>query len=190
MIRTLFGVIITENTGSIVLDVNGVGYLIYTTETFTAPHTQVRIWTHLAVRENSLDLYGFLQQSDCALFEELLKIPKIGPRSALQILSKIDSQLLLSCVVAQDAVQLQKRSGIGKKTAEKLVQELQNSHLLEMYDTLNEKDAVDDEVVATLIALGYPERTAYETVRIILQEQESDISTQSLIRVALQKLST
>ena len=189
MIRTLTGTITAETTGSVVLEVNGIGYLIHTTDTFSVPQKTLTLWTHLAVRENSLDLYGFTSQHDCAIFEELLKIPKIGPKSALQILNKIDTKLLLSCVAAQDAVQLQKRSGIGKKTAEKLVQELENSPLLETMDAPVASERLDDEVVATLIALGYPERTAYETVRAVLQEHEPDTSTQTLVRAALQKIS-
>lgn len=189
MIRCITGTVIEHSEGAVVLDVNGLGYLVHVTADWY-PRTDIEtLWTHLAVRETSLDLYGFTSRKQCSLFEHLLTIPKIGPKSALQILNKASYELLLQTIREQDPSGLAKRSGITPKTAEKIIQELQDSPVLEAEPSAPPVDNVDDEVIATLIALGYPERAAYDTVRTVLQEQPTDTDTQTLIRAALKKLS-
>ena len=191
MIRCVTGTILEHTEGSVVIEVGGLGYLVNVTNDWQpSGNDKVRLWTYLAVRENSLDLYGFNSRSHCNLFEQLLTVPKVGPKSALQILNKASPELLVQTIKGQDPSGLAKRSGIGQKTAEKLVQTLQDNSL---FDTLLSTDITnqdDDEATATLIALGYPERIAYDTVRTVLQEQKADVDTQTIVRAALQKLST
>lgn len=191
MIRCITGTVLEHIEGSVVIDVGGLGYVVNITNDWQPTGDErVRLWTYLAVRETSLDLYGFSNRSHCTLFEQLLTVPKIGPKSALQILNKASPELLIQAIREKDPSGLAKRSGIGQKTAEKLVQELQGNAMIEETIQVQTTRQDDDEAIATLIALGYPERTAYDTVRTVLQEKSGDADTQTIIRAALQKLST
>ena len=190
MIRTLTGTVTPIETGQVILTVHGIGYLVHVTDSWSTAGQTTTLWTHLAVRENSLDLYGFATAFECQIFEELLTIPKIGPKSALQIMNKAGVELLLRCVSSRDPEQLAKLSGLGKKTAEKVVTALQDSNFGEAsIETTATSDPVLVDVEATLIALGYPERVAYAALQEIVQQQPELQDQQALIRAALQLLS-
>jgi Holliday junction DNA helicase RuvA len=167
MIRRLTGEIVDVGMSAITVDVGGVGYLVY------MPHASdmkvastVLLHTHLAVRENAMDLYGFLTQDELHMFELLLTIPKIGPKSALQIMNQADMALLRKAISSDDPVYLSKMSGIGKKSAEKIVTELKDK-----FDRFGEEveeggaGAGESDIVDALVTLGYSERSARETVR-------------------------
>lgn len=188
MIRCITGTILEQTAGTVVIDVRGIGYLVHVTEDWFPTEKTVTLWTYLAVRETSLDLYGFSNRLHCSLFEALLTVPKVGPKSALQILNKASPELITQSVHSRDSSGLAKRSGIGQKTAEKIVNELQDSLTLPEAEEITTNEATNDDAVATLVALGYPERTAYDTVREILQEESGDTNTQTLVRIALKKL--
>ena len=81
----------------------------------------MHIHTHLAVRENALDLYGFTTHDELTMFEQLIKLQKIGPKTAIQILSQASLETLRKAVQTNDATYLSKMSGIGKKSAEKIL---------------------------------------------------------------------
>ena len=121
MIRHVRGTVAIAELGHIVVDVNGIGYLVYTTaKTGVVLGEEILLYTHHAVRENAADLYGFTTLEELSFFELLLTLPKIGPKSALQILSQADVRLLQGAILSQDASHLSKMSGISKKTAEKI----------------------------------------------------------------------
>src|SRR5690606_39527631 len=106
----------------VVVDVNGIGYQVYTSSPASCQlGSPALFFTHLAVRENSLDLYGFFDRDTLEIFELLIELPKIGPKSALQILTAADITLLREAVRNDDPGYLSKLSGIGKKSAEKIV---------------------------------------------------------------------
>ncbi|PJC56058.1 Holliday junction branch migration protein RuvA, partial [Candidatus Kaiserbacteria bacterium CG_4_9_14_0_2_um_filter_41_32] len=103
MIRLLEGVVAGKAPGGLVISVGGVGYHVRTTKKVpTAVGVSLRLFTHLAVRETALDLYGFLTETELEFFELLLTIPKIGPKSALQILDQADVNLIVEAVNLQD----------------------------------------------------------------------------------------
>src|SRR5690606_12668832 len=102
--------------------VAGIGYLVRTNSpTSYQLNTSVILFTHLAVRENALDLYGFADRDTLEIFELLLELPKVGPKTALQFLTQADVLLIKEAVYKEDAGYLSKLSGIGKKSAEKIV---------------------------------------------------------------------
>ena len=149
----LTGKIVDMRGGRVVLSVGGVGYIVAVRSTldFTL-NSEATLHTHLAVRENALDLYGFTQAEELRMFEELITIPKIGPKTAMQILMQADATTLKQAILTQDPVYLTKMSGIGKKTAEKIVNELKDT-----FDVPNASHSTspDSDLVDTLIALGY-----------------------------------
>jgi holliday junction DNA helicase RuvA len=190
MIRFIEGTVASISSSGAVILVGGLGYHVHTTKkTALLPNDQVALHTYLAVRETALDLYGFINPLELECFELLLTIPKIGPKSAMQVLDQADVTLLLEAVNLEDPAHLTKLSGISKKTAEKIVSELKGKVELLSYasnsvapeaNTESYNDAFD-----TLLTLGYNPIN----IRRVLEELGSGESTSMLVRQALQRLS-
>ena len=186
MIRFITGNILQVTDKGLVVDVDGLGYLVNTIHTATGSiGDNISLHTHLAVRENALDLYGFTEQSELELFELLLTIPKIGPKSALQIMNQTDSSIIHEAVNLQDGAHLSKLSGIGKKTAEKIVLALQDKLPTLPQNTTKNRSATYQDAFDTLITLGYEPNAVRNTLDSL---ETSDSSTSSLVKEALQKL--
>lgn len=197
MIRQLSGTIAGHTANSVVVDVHGVGYLVYT----SVPGIQfeigskITLHTYLAVRETALDLYGFQLLDELEIFELLLKLPKIGPKSAAQILSQADITLLKEAVLQNDPTYLSKMSGIGKKSAEKIVAGLKEKFEaldIEIVGTgtpgatgVGQSDFASDTIDA-LIALGYPPNDARRAVN---QLSATVTNANDAVREALKFLS-
>lgn len=179
MIRQISGIVTDIGPTFVVINVSGVGYLIYTNApTSFQLDAPVRLFTHLAVRENALDLYGFIDRDTLEIFELLIELPKIGPKSALQILTQADVGLLKEAVQNDDPTYLSKLSGIGKKSAEKIV-----AGLKDKFEARGIADTID-----ALVALGYP---AHDARRVVLEMTNADpslTSSASLVKLALQQL--
>lgn len=195
MIRRLSGIVVDTGPTYVVVDIGGVGYLVYTVAAANYQlDTEVCFFTHLAVRENALDLYGFADRDTLEVFELLIDLPKIGPKSALQILSAADISLLKEAVANDDPTYLSKLSGIGKKSAEKIVAGLKDKldgvgisangvslgvPILAAHTT----DTID-----ALIALGYPASDARRVVIEITMSDPSLTSSADAVKLALQRL--
>ncbi len=169
MIARLIGEVVETSPMQIIIDVGGVGYLVSVTNGNGYQNgSTITLHTYLAVRENAMDLYGFEKRDELRMFNELIKIPKIGPKTALQILSQASTEILMQAVRTNDPVYLSKMSGIGKKSAEKIVAGLQD--ILEN-SVFTETDAAshtgDTDVVDALITLGYSQRDVVDAVQKI-----------------------
>lgn len=187
MIRQLRGVLCEILEGAVVLEVGGVGYLIATNQLPAASNigTEMTLYTYLAVRENALDLYGFATRDELEIFELLITLPKIGPKSALQILSQADIELLKNAVLNNDASYLSKMSGIGKKTAEKIVLELSDKFAKRFNAAVGlSGNSEASDVIDALVTLGYPLSEA----RNIVQKLPPNISANDAIRESLKRL--
>lgn len=189
MIAQLAGTVADVGLTSVVVDVHGIGYLVYVTKTagFTLGE-RVSLFTHLAVRENALDLYGFTGREEREMFLELIKLPKIGPKTALQILSQADLPTLQKAVATEDPSYLSKMSGIGKKSAEKIVAGLKDALENIAYADLGGTaggNQDDTDVIEALLTLGYSERDAREAVQKIPNEI---IGTNARIKHALKEV--
>lgn len=193
MIRHIRGTITDITEGQIVVDVAGVGYLIHTAT--TTDHfkldTEVKFHTHMAVQERAQDLYGFNTRDELELFTILLTIPKVGPKSAMQIMQKADTELLKTSVLSNDAAHLSKMSGIGKKTAEKIVLGLKDKfeNFAGAYtntggDTV-QQPAYTADAIDALIALGYPQSDARQTIQ---QLPDGIQNANEAVREALKEL--
>ena len=186
MIRLIRGAVCDIRSFSVTVDVGGIGYLIHTPSAsgrFAVGEPAV-FHTHLAVRENALDLYGFLTVEELKMFELLIGLPKIGPKSALLIMSQADVPLLRKAVFSGDASSLSKNSGIGKKSAEKIV--------LGLREKLGASDIApgdytegDHDVIDALITLGYSQKES----RDALQKMPPELTdTNARIKAALKLL--
>lgn len=188
MIARLQGTVADIHEGHIVLDVGGVGYLVAVRNPslFVLDDTVI-LHTHLAVRENALDLYGFLLRDELDMYEKLLTIPKIGPKSALQILTQADVPLLKQSIATQDPSSLSKLSGIGKKSAEKIVAGLKDHFADMVFSPEMGVGSFDNDALDALIALGYSERDAATALKAVA---DTETDTNNRIKAALRHLGT
>ncbi|UOO82103.1 Holliday junction branch migration protein RuvA [Uruburuella testudinis] len=172
MISKLTGRLVEKQPPQIVIDVAGVGYEVdVSMQTFyNLPplNESVQLYTQLVVREDAHLLFGFGSQSERATFRQLVKVSGIGAKTALGILSVMNADELAQAVAQEDIKRLSSVPGIGKKTAERMVLELRGKLVAEQSSGLFAPAPVVDEtddIVSTLLALGYNEREARAAVK-------------------------
>ena len=168
MISYLHGKILNKGNGFTILDVNGVGYKVFINSSLYADlkiGQTIEIYTHQHVREDALDLYGFKNMEELEMFELLLSISGIGPKTALGVLVIGNVSEIKESIARGDSSLLTKVSGIGKKTAERVVLELREKvGCLEMVKGGN--SMAGDEIDA-LVALGYTLQQAREALKSV-----------------------
>jgi Holliday junction DNA helicase RuvA len=170
MIGRIHGKLVEKHPPQIIVDVGGVGYEVdvpmSTFYNLPATGAEISLYTHLAVREDAHQLFGFATEAERHAFRQLLKISGVGARTALSVLSGLSVSDLRDAVASQESGRLTKIPGIGKKTAERL--------LLELRDKLDavlaapaaaRGDGNVGDVANALIALGYNEKEAAWAVR-------------------------
>ena len=189
MITQLSGNITFTGNNYVVLDVAGVGYKVRVSLDTLLALTKKRqhpvsLWTHLAVRETSLDLYGFLEQPELEFFEMLITISGIGPKSALGILSVAPVDTIKHAIASGDTSYLTKVSGIGKKNAEKIVVELRD-RLGGAYSSAGTTLKEDADVIAALQSIGYSLKEARDALKGVSKDTTG---TNEKIREALKQL--
>ena len=174
MIGLIEGEVSAKRAGFAVVSAGGVGYkLALTRETLSRVKNggKARLWTHLAVREDSLDLYGFEREDELHFFELLLTVPGIGPRSALAILDLAPVETLRNAIAAGNASYLTKVSGVGRKTADKIILELREK--VGASTLLGERAlSGDEEALEALRALGYSQAEARDALRKVPADVE------------------
>ena len=189
MIGTLNGTVRHKDLHYLVVDISGVGYkVLVTTETAldVTPSSPIFLWTHLVVRETSLELFGFLDKETLDIFELLITIPGIGPKSALSILNVATPSMLRQAVASEDTTYLTRVSGIGKKNAEKIVLELKDKLKITKEDQDLDMRSEGDALEA-LVSLGYSERDAREALKRVPKEL---VGASERVKAALKLLST
>lgn len=183
----LTGEVALIEEGAVVLSCHGVGYLVHTT-----PHTAQRLTlgaealfhTHLAVRETALDLYGFNSAQSLELFELLLSVSGIGPKSALNTLSLASEATLIAAIREGNAAHLHKSAGVGKKTAEKIVLELRDKVAL-LHNEGTPAPLNDDDALEGLRSMGY---TLHEARDALAQVAPNVEGSSARLREALRLL--
>jgi Holliday junction DNA helicase RuvA len=192
MISRITGTLIHLDLKTAVIDVGGVGYKLYvggeSIEALAGALNQtVSLFTYLAVRENALDLYGFKNEESLDMFELLITVSGIGPKSALGILSLASAHTLREAIIGEDTSYLTKVSGIGKKNAEKIVLELKGKFKDDEYIVGGGKDVTKEALaVEALKSLGFEERVARDAIK----KMDKELSTEEMIKLFLsQKVS-
>ena len=195
MIGHLKGKIISKSPPEVLLEVQGIGYevlcpmsTIYELDNLS---DDVLLFTHLSIKEDAHTLFGFITKDEKNVFRELIRVNGVGPKVALAILSNLSVHSLVECISTEDADLLAKTPGIGKKTALKLIVELQdrlskldlvgslaNSIEIKQNSNPNSKQAIE-----ALQSLGFK---AKEANRMVLKIEDQELSTEQLIRLALQ----
>lgn len=201
MLAYICGEIAAVTEHGIVLENHGIGYEIWMpasqTERGLEYGKQVRIHTYFHVREDAVQLYGFLQKDNLEIFRLLLGVNGIGPKAALGILSSLSADELRFAVLSDDLKTISRAPGIGKKTAQKLILELKDklsleeafekklSHEAESIQSLQENSA-KQEAVEALTALGYAGAQALKAVQKVENAQEMDV--EELLKAALKNM--
>jgi len=187
MIGQLTGKIVRHEARFVILDVGGVGYKVFvSTETISQLKNKfetITLLTHLVVREDALDLYGFIDQAEQDFFELLIGISGVGPKSALSILSLAPPETLRKAISSNNTSYLTQVSGIGRKIAEKIVLELRDK--IGSLESDGNSLEQEGEAIMAMEALGYSAREAREALRQI----PADITdTGAKIKEALKNL--
>ena len=194
MIAALAGTLAEKSPERLVIDVGGVGYAVHVSlQTFTdlpPAGVPVRLLIHTEVREDAIELIGFLSDRERALFHLLRKVKGLGPRTALVVLSGMPLADLASTIAAGDAARLQTIAGVGKKYAERIVVECREPAAALVASAAArpraQTDGVVDEAVSALVNLGYKRP---EAERAVEKVNRAGAALEEVIRGALQGLS-
>jgi Holliday junction DNA helicase RuvA len=199
MITFLDGKLVSALPTQATVDVSGVGYEVFiplsSYDKLPATGQPVRILTHLHVREDAHVLYGFMSAAERDLFRLLVNnVSGIGPKLALAVLSGMSVNQFKSAVVSSDVAALAKISGLGKKTAERIVLELKDKlgvaaawEVASAAHAPTPEEEEANEAVLALIALGYKQIDAHKSVREVQQKGEAK-SAEELVKLALKRM--
>lgn len=200
MISYISGVYAGHSTDAVVIECGGIGFCIRVPETvlnrLPAKNSEFKLYTYLHVKEDAMQLYGFISKEEQEMFELLIGVSGIGPKGALGILSALSMDTLRFAIYAQDAKTIAKAPGIGIKTAQKMILELKDK--ISLADTIGEQSAmvsagaVDSktnanraEAIEALTALGF---SASEAVKAVFGVKDIEtLSTEAIIKAALKK---
>jgi Holliday junction DNA helicase RuvA len=184
MIHAVLGNLEKIENGKIYLEVNGLIFEIVVGETGEyegKTNEKIKVYTKLIFSDDGITLYGFSTIEKLKLFEKLISVNKLGPKSALKILASSSVEQIVSAIVSGDAAQLSKLPGVGSKTAERIIMELKDS-LKEFDVTLSDKDKKMIEAIEALVTLGFSKSQAMKAVKKVAIDEDTldDIIKKSL----------
>lgn len=192
MIGHIEGKLIYNNENNIILDVNGVGYQIKVPTLYPKDdlNKKLELFIHTYIREDAMDLYGFETPEEKKLFKTLLSVSRVGPSAAMNILSSLSYERFINAILSEDVAVLKEVSGIGPKTAQRLILELKSKiedMLPEMQLDKNKSiKRYDEELYEALTQLGYSKREVDNVVDDI--ELESELKLEEKIKRVLSYL--
>jgi Holliday junction DNA helicase RuvA len=166
VIARLTGAVVDRAPDHLVLDVHGVGYLVYapaSVVTRAEQGAEVTLHTHLVVREDGMTLYGFFDPHQQRLFQTLIGVSGVGPKVALALLSLMDADELSFAIASGNAASLARAQGVGQKLAARLVVELRDK-MTKAAGPIAAPGVESEEVVAALMSLGYSQAEAVDAV--------------------------
>ena len=199
MIAYISGALVSAGENYIVIDNHGMGYRIFVSGKFLehipAYGTQIKIYTHMYIREDELTLYGFYSEEELSVFRILIGISGVGPKVAMAILTALTIQELQLAVISEDARTISKANGVGAKGASRIILELKDKLKMEdMMDAAYEQSVVQDtqdvnaarDAILALVNLGYSNSEAALAVKKIGDTGQMD--TEAILKAALKKL--
>jgi Holliday junction DNA helicase RuvA len=217
MIGYITGSVFTKEDQTITVLANGVGYSVFVSEKFqqsVSENQNVNLYIYTNLRENALELFGFESLWEKRVFLLLTSVSGIGPKTALNILSGIDPQIILEAIIHENKSVLTSISGIGKKTAERLIVEISDKAKILLYEEAHKKqnngtsvkqkanvsipkqgasafDASFVEAKEALLSLGYRESDILSTLHTLIQNNKDATTqnTEALVKASLRALS-
>jgi len=193
MIHHIKGKLIEKNPTYVVIESNGLGYLIHISlNTFSkiAEETDLKLFTHLSIKEDAHTLFGFYDKTEREVFRLLISVSGVGPSTARTMLSSMSSEEIQKAIMSEDVASIQRVKGIGGKTAQRVIIDLKDkiakSYSLDaITPTLN--NTLKEETLSALEVLGFARKQAEKLIDKLTQENP-DIKVESLIKLALKNL--
>lgn len=202
MIASVKGKLEGVTADSVIIDVNGLGVEVIVPSNvinrLPMPYEDVKLHTYMHVREDAMQLYGFIEKEDLDFFKLLIMVNGIGPKAAIAILSSMSTDVLTFAILSEDIKTIEKAQGIGAKTAKKLVLELKdkvgviNAKTVELRSdsssdiSLTIGSAIKEEASQVLEALGYSRTEAMKSVSAV--EMTEEMTAEELVKLALKNL--
>lgn len=195
MIAFLKGKVDFKTNSFIVIDVNGIGFKVFMTESSIQSiekEQEIKVYTYMRVMEDDMSLYGFLNNEELAMFELLISVGGIGAKSAIAILSNIEPSAFALAVITDDVSKLKKLPGIGPKTAQRIILELKDKikseQALEDSSDIKEKIVIDNntqDAIDALQVLGYNRKSIEKALEGL---DTKDMSVEEIIKQGLKLL--
>src|SRR5688572_5563087 len=193
MIAFLKGRLVHREPTHVIIDVNGIGYFVtISLQTFSEIKEQenILLHTHLAIREDAHVLFGFSNESEKRLFQQLITVNGVGPSTAIVMLSYMNSSELKTAIVQEDAGALQRIKGIGGKTAQRVIIDLKDKLKKESWEESSTVSAgphntLRNEALSALLTLGLPKAAAEKSVDAVLKKSGNTVTLEDLVKQAL-----
>lgn len=199
MIYNVKGILIYIDAQFVVVECGGVGFKCFTTlntsKSVGKIGSEVNLYTHLSVREDAMDLFGFSTVSELDAFKMLITVSGVGPKAAVSVLSELTPDRLALAIASGDTKSIVKANGIGKKTAERIVLELKDKMANVASGELSSavasagsivEESASAEAVAALVALGFSQSDA----AVAVGQMDKSLSADEMIRLGLRQLSS
>lgn len=193
MISYIKGIIEEVEEDKVIIDNNGIGYGIFMPQSsleLIGPGEELKIYTYLNVKEDAMQIYGFLSKEELNLFKKLIGVSGVGPKGGLSIITACPGDSLQMAIISGDAKAISKAQGIGAKTAQRIIIELKDKIDLEEVIFTNSGEAVADagvksDAIEALIALGYSRTSAFNAVNKV--DKITD-DVEELLKLALKNI--
>ncbi len=193
MITHIQGKMVEKNPDHVVVECNGLGYHVnISLQTFSNIPDQenLKLYTHLAIREDAHILYGFYSKTEREIFKMLISVSGVGPSIAMTMLSSMDTEEIQQAIGSEDIPKIQSVKGIGQKTAQRVIVDLKDK-ILKTYeiseDLPSSNNTIKIEALSALEVLGFSRKKIEKVIQVILQNSP-DISLEELIKQALKNL--
>ena len=195
MFAYIDGILMEKNPTYAVIDCNGVGYMLHISlNTFSKlqqEQQKCRLFTHLQIKEDAHTLYGFSSQEERLLFRMLIAVSGVGATTAQMMLSAMSASELMSCIANGNSGALQAIKGIGAKTAQRIVIELQdkmNKTGISIEKLNISSSNIRNEAISALVLLGFSRQMAEKAIDKVLKTSNGDVSIEELIKESLKIL--
>ena len=194
MITHIHGKLVEKTPTYVVVDVNGVGYQIkISLQTFSAIDADFcKLYTHLAIKEDSHTLFGFFEESERHLFRNLISVSGVGPSTAQVILSTYSTDEIIKNITTADVKAIESVKGIGAKTAQRIIIDLKDKVAKGMptSELLFDKtgNTIKEEALSALLALGFSKKAAEGKIDKVLRENPAIASVEELVKTALSQM--
>ena len=193
MITHLKGKLVEKSPTNVVIEVNGIGYWVnisLTTFSQIPDNENIKLYTHLQIKEDSHSLYGFYSKKEREIFRLLISVSGIGTSIARTMLSSLDPQQVVEAISSNNVSIVQSVKGIGSKTAQRLIIELRDK-ILKIYDLdetyVNSNNTTREEALSALEVLGINKKSSERLVDNIMKENQ-DISVEEIIKETLKNI--
>ncbi len=193
MITHLKGKLIEKYPNNVIIECNGIGYILtISLQTFSSIPDQenIKLFTHLSIREDAHILYGFTDKIEREIFKLLISVSGVGPSTAITMLSSMNSQEIQQAIGSEDVEKIRSVKGIGIKTAQRVIVDLKDK-ILKTYEFSEElsvsNNTIKNEALSALEVLGFSRKKIDNIIQVILQDSPN-ISLEELIKKALKNL--